>query len=62
MKNKLSVTKGVICVAKVLGLIAIEFMRNPKVLKKAQDEFEERSRDTAYVSPIPDGVKPPIDR
>ena len=54
--------KGMIYAARVLGLTAVEFMQNPKVLKKAQDEFEERSKDTVYVSPIPDGVKPPIDR
>ena len=50
---------GMIYAAKVLGLAAVEFMQNPTVLKKARDEFEERSRDTAYVSPISDGVKPP---
>ncbi|MDY7078638.1 MAG: M20 family metallopeptidase [Chloroflexota bacterium] len=52
--------KGMLFAGKVLGLSAIEFMTDPQKLKKAQDEFASRIRTTPFVSPIPDGVKPPL--
>jgi aminobenzoyl-glutamate utilization protein B len=52
--------KGMIFAGKVLALTALEFMSNPGILKKAQDEFVGRLEETPFVSLIPDGVKPPL--
>jgi aminobenzoyl-glutamate utilization protein B len=52
--------KGMLYAAKVLGLSAIEFMGDPELLDNARAEFAERREGTPYVSPIPDGAKPPI--
>ena len=52
--------KGMIYAGKVLALTALEFIRNPALLKKAQDEFEARLAEFPFVSLIPDGVKPPL--
>jgi aminobenzoyl-glutamate utilization protein B len=52
--------KGMLYGGKVLALSAIEFLRKPELVKKAKDEFVERIEDTPFVSPIPDGLKPPI--
>ncbi len=54
--------KGMLYAAKVLGLSAVEFMGNPELLDKARAEFAERREGTPYVSPIPDGATPPIQR
>jgi aminobenzoyl-glutamate utilization protein B len=52
--------KGMIYAGKVLALTALEFIHNPALLKKAQDEFEARLEENPFVSLIPDGVKPPL--
>jgi aminobenzoyl-glutamate utilization protein B len=52
--------KGMLYAAKVLALGAAEFMQNPELVRKAQDEFKERRAASNYVSPIPDGLKPPL--
>jgi aminobenzoyl-glutamate utilization protein B len=52
--------KGMLCAAKVLALGAAEFMQNPELVRKAQTEFKERRASSNYVSPIPDGLKPPL--
>jgi hypothetical protein len=36
-------------------------MQKPELLAEARAEFEGRIQDTPYVSPIPDGVKPPLE-
>jgi aminobenzoyl-glutamate utilization protein B len=54
--------KGMIFAGKVLAATAIEFMCNPKLLRRAQTEFKEKIRNTPYMSPIPDGVRPSINR
>jgi aminobenzoyl-glutamate utilization protein B len=53
-------SKGMIYAAKVLGLSALEFMTNPEILQEAINEFETRREDNPYISPIPDGVSPPL--
>ena len=53
--------KGMLFAARVLGLTAAEFMLDPALLKKAKDEFAARRRDNPYISPIPDGVLPPLE-
>ena len=54
--------RGMLYAAQVLALGAANFMQEPGLLEKARAEFLERLRDTPYVSPIPDGVKPPLER
>lgn len=52
--------KGMLYAGKVLGASALEFMQRPERLKQARGEFEAQVRETPYVCPIPDGVKPPL--
>jgi aminobenzoyl-glutamate utilization protein B len=54
--------KGMLFAAKVMALAGLELMTNPDELKKARDEWKERTRDNPYESPIPEGVKPPLDQ
>jgi aminobenzoyl-glutamate utilization protein B len=52
--------KGMLFAAKVLALSAAEFMTNAEALAKAKAEFETRKQGNPYISPIPDGVAPPV--
>jgi len=52
--------KGMLMATKVLALSAIEFMNNPEVVIKAKHEFEEIIKDNPYVTPFPEGFKPPF--
>lgn len=52
--------KGMLYAAKVLALSALVFIRQPDLLRQAQIEFAARVKDTPFVSPIPEGAKPPI--
>jgi aminobenzoyl-glutamate utilization protein B len=52
--------KGMLYAAKVMALSAIEFMQNPEFICKARDEFKIRRAASNYISPIPDGLKPPL--
>ncbi len=54
--------KGMLYAGKVLALSALEFMRDAELLEKAQAEFTDRLQTTPFVSLIPDGVKPPLNR
>jgi aminobenzoyl-glutamate utilization protein B len=53
--------KGMLCAAKVMALAGVEFMQSPELIRKAQDEYKKRRAAADYVSPIPDGLKPPLD-
>ena len=53
--------KGMIYAAKVMALGALEFMQNPELVHTARDEFKKLLLESNYTSPIPDGLKPPID-
>ena len=53
--------KGMLYAAKVMALSALEFMQNPELIRKARDEFKKRRTASNYISPIPDGLKPPLD-
>jgi aminobenzoyl-glutamate utilization protein B len=53
--------KGMLYAAKVMALSAVEFFQEPVLVHKAQVEFKGRRAASSYVSPIPDGLKPPID-
>jgi aminobenzoyl-glutamate utilization protein B len=52
--------KGMLYAGKILALAALEFMRNPEVLKKAQEEFKNRLEENPFVPLVPEGVKPPL--
>jgi len=41
-----------------LVLAALEFMSEPERLRAAREEFEKKIKETTYISPIPEGVKP----
>ena len=53
--------KGMLYAAKVMAAAAAEFMQRPDLVKQARDEFAKRRAAFDYTSPIPDGVKPPLD-
>jgi aminobenzoyl-glutamate utilization protein B len=50
--------KGMLYAGKVMALTAVEFLKNPELLKAAKDEFAEALKKTPYICPIEDGVKP----
>ena len=52
--------KGMCYAAKVMALAAVEFMQSPELVRRAQDEFKKRRAASNYISPIPDGLKAPI--
>jgi hypothetical protein len=41
-----------------LVLAALEFMPGPERLRAAREELEQKIKETPYISPIPEGVKP----
>ncbi len=53
--------KGMLTAGKAMALSAQEFMQDPGLVRQAQDEFKKRRLASQYVSPIPDGLKPPLD-
>ncbi len=53
--------KGMLYAGKVMALGALEFMSSPELVRKAKEEFKRRRAAADYVSPIPDGLKPPLD-
>jgi aminobenzoyl-glutamate utilization protein B len=52
--------KGMLYAAKVMALGVVEFMQSPELVHKAQAEFKKRRLASNYISPIPEGLKPPI--
>ncbi len=52
--------KGMLYAAKVMAAAAVEFMQKPDLVRQAQDEYKKRRAASDYVSPIPDGLKPPL--
>ena len=52
--------KGLAFVAKVMAATAVEAVQNPALIQRAKADLAERTRATPYVSPLPDGVEPPI--
>lgn len=52
--------RGMLYAGKVMALSALEFMKNDEVRAKATQEFKERRAAVHYVSPIPEGTKPPL--
>jgi aminobenzoyl-glutamate utilization protein B len=52
--------KGMLYAAKVMALAAAEFMERPELVQKAQGEYAQRRAAADYTSPIPNGLKPPL--
>lgn len=52
--------RGMLFAGKVMGAAALEFMQNDKLRNQAVEEFKIRRAAANYVSPIPDGTKPPL--
>jgi aminobenzoyl-glutamate utilization protein B len=52
--------KGMLYAAKVMAVAALDFMQDPELIRKAQAEFKKLLAASNYVSPIPEGLKPPI--
>jgi len=54
--------KGVLIAGKTLALAAVEIMKNPELITKAQEELIEKLDGRTYICPIPEGVEPAIRR
>jgi aminobenzoyl-glutamate utilization protein B len=54
--------KGMLTAAKVLTFSALEFMENTKLVEKAWKQFDKDHRENKYISPLPEGLKPPLHR
>lgn len=54
--------KGVLAAGKVMAMTAADILMNPSIADKAKDELTKRLEGDRYVSPIPEGVKPNVDR
>ena len=52
--------RGMLYAGKVMALSALEFMQNDKLREKATNEFKQKRAAASYVSPIPPGIKPPL--
>jgi aminobenzoyl-glutamate utilization protein B len=52
--------KGMLYAAKVMAVAAVDFMQDPELVRKAQAEFNKLLAALNYISPIPEGLKPPI--
>lgn len=52
--------RGMLYAGKVMALSALEFMKNTELRAQAREEFKQRRAAVNYVSPIPDGTKPPL--
>jgi aminobenzoyl-glutamate utilization protein B len=53
--------KGMLYAGKVIGAAAIEFLQRPELVKQARAEFEAVTKQTPYVLPIPEDVKPMLE-
>ena len=52
--------KGLAFVAKVMAATALEAIGDPGLVARAKADLAERTRATPYVSPLPEGVEPPL--
>ncbi|HLI51579.1 MAG TPA: peptidase dimerization domain-containing protein, partial [Thermomicrobiaceae bacterium] len=52
--------KGMMHAAKAMALTGVELFNQPETLKKAQEEFKQRTAGNPYKCPIPDHVAPPL--
>ena len=52
--------KGLAYVAKVMAATAVVALQDPGLIARAKADLAERTADTPYRSPLPEGVEPPI--
>jgi aminobenzoyl-glutamate utilization protein B len=52
--------KGLAFVAKVMAATAVAAIEDPALIERAKADLAERTRANPYVSPLPEGVEPPI--
>ena len=52
--------RGMLYAGKVMALSALEFMQNDQLREEAKAEFREKRAAAKYISPIPAGIKPPL--
>jgi aminobenzoyl-glutamate utilization protein B len=52
--------KSLIFAVKVMASTALDLLTKPEVLAKVRKEFEESTKGSKYVSPLPKGLKPPL--
>lgn len=52
--------RGMLYAGKVMAASALEFMQDDKLRKQAVNEFKEKRAAAHYISPIPEGAKPPL--
>lgn len=52
--------RGMLYAGKVMAASAVEFMKNDSLRNQAREEFKRRRAAVKYISPIPDGIKPPL--
>jgi len=53
--------KSLIFAAKTIACTSIDLLTKPEVLTKVREEFAESTRGFNYKSPLPEGLKPPLD-
>jgi aminobenzoyl-glutamate utilization protein B len=53
--------KGMVVGAKVLAGAMLDLLTSPELLKRAQSEFQQATKETQYVSYLPADAKPPLD-
>ncbi|MCJ7647457.1 MAG: amidohydrolase, partial [Candidatus Lokiarchaeota archaeon] len=54
--------KGMLTAAKILASTSLKFMKDKELVEKAKDEHEKKHKDKLYISPFPEGHKPPFHR
>src|SRR5262249_11677662 len=51
--------KGMLVAGKVLALSAVDLLQDPRALKEARADFQERMKDRTYTTRIPKGQAAP---
>ena len=54
--------KGMLTAAKIMAVCAMKLVENPELIEKAWDEFNEKTKDSPYKCPFPEGVEFPFHR
>jgi len=54
--------KGMLLAAKTLALTGVDLMTRPEELRRIAEEFQGKTREFKYRTPIPAGKKPPLDQ
>jgi len=52
--------KGMLHAGKVMAATAVDMLKNPELIEKAKAELKQRLGHSAYVCPIPEGVRPSV--